>query len=221
MTGVFVTGVGTGVGKTFVARALAAAARARGLRVVALKPLETGVAPTAADARALAGAADRPELADAPGLYRARAALAPWAATLEGEPAPDLASVVASARALEGDADLSVIEGAGGLCVPIDAENDIAHLAVALGHPVLLVAPDALGVLSSVITAGHAARALSVELAAVVLVAQRAPDPSARTNARILRARIEAPIIVFPHCDDDDAALARAAEASGLLDAVL
>jgi len=87
--GLFVGGTGTGVGKTYVARALARAlSREAGRAVAALKPLETGCDPDPLDALALAGACGRPELAHHRGLYRVPPPLAPYAATLGGLPAP-------------------------------------------------------------------------------------------------------------------------------------
>ncbi|MDD9934512.1 MAG: dethiobiotin synthase, partial [Myxococcales bacterium] len=78
--GWFVTGVGTGVGKTYISRGLTRALADSGRSVAAIKPLETGVAPDPLDARALARACGRPELATAPGLYRVAPPLAPHAA---------------------------------------------------------------------------------------------------------------------------------------------
>src|SRR5690606_10550232 len=119
----FVSAAATGAGKTVVTASLAAAARARGLATRALKPAETGcVDGIAADALALAEATGFPGDAHLPGLHRGLLPLAPFAATLEGEPAPPpieaLARVIDEASA---EADLVLIEGAGGLLVPYDA----------------------------------------------------------------------------------------------------
>ena len=225
MRGVFVTGTGTEIGKTVVSRALTLAARRRGLHVAALKPIETGVDPLPLDAIALAKASGDPALADAPGLYRARQPLAPYSATLSGEApppsAPDLARATRDAAA---GADLLLVEGAGGLLVPLAATTTVATLAQHLHLPLLLVATDTLGVLSHTLTAFEAAQARGLTVAAICLV-QRAPEPLSRaTNRQVLLDHLPdgVPVLTFPEVPPAvDGRLAEAAERSGLLDALL
>ncbi|MCA9609267.1 MAG: dethiobiotin synthase [Myxococcales bacterium] len=198
----FVTGTGTDVGKTRLTLALTLALRARGLPVVALKPLETGCDPEPADATALAAACDRPELAHLPGLYRARRPLAPFAATLEGEPAPAWGPLVEAVQAHR-DAPNLLVEGAGGLLVPIDAERSIADLAVALEMPLAVVARDGLGVLSDTLATLECVRRRGLEVAAVILRRPAAPDGSTATNIDILRQRSGCLVLPFPHLEGD------------------
>ncbi len=222
-SGWFVTGVGTGIGKTFISRALTRALAASGRSVAAIKPLETGVASDPLDARALARACGRPELATAPGLYRVAPPLAPHAATLEGAaPPPDPGLLAHRVRELSSGADRLIVEGAGGLLVPLDARRTIADLARALALPLLIVAPDRLGVLSDVLTCVESATARGLTVAAVILSQhQHEPDdPSRRTNRRILQRRLPSPVLTFPSCLDDDRALADAARHCGLLAAL-
>lgn len=219
--GLFVTATGTGVGKTFVTRGLAAALCRAGRPAAAIKPLETDCNPSPGDALALARACGRPALAHAPGLYRAHAPLAPYAATLAGEPAPPHPATLAqTVHGLLEPTELALVEGAGGLLVPLDADHTMADLAAALHLPVLVVAADGLGVLSATLTAVESARARDLSLAAVVLVrlgSEETADPSPVSNARILEERLpDVPIKSFPACRDDDAALADAADISGL-----
>ncbi|MDB4989111.1 MAG: Dethiobiotin synthetase [Myxococcaceae bacterium] len=225
MRGIFVSGTGTGIGKTFVARAIAAALHASGKRVAALKPIETGcVQGVARDSEALARASGRPELADFKGFYRNELALAPYAAALEtNTPPPSVRGLVDAVHLAARGSELTLVEGAGGLFVPIDAKESIAELVAALGLPLLLVAPNALGVLSVALSTAECARARGIELRAVVLVDQKEArhDLSVRTNARILDERLGAPVFEFPYTEDDDAALAVAASTSGLMAAVL
>lgn len=225
MKGLFISGASTGVGKTFVTRSLAAALTSQGRRVAAIKPVETGIRdPDTSDAAALARACGRPEVAQDPGFYRGRLAVSPYAATLEGEPAPAPVRTLVDAvhRAARG-AELTLIEGAGGLLVPLDRHVTMAELAAALGLPVLLVAPNGLGTLSSVLCAAESARERSLEIRAVVLVDPEGPgdDPSVRTNARILDERLGTPVFEFPRTQNSDEALANAAITSGLLAALL
>lgn len=222
MTLLFLSGTGTGVGKTFVSRGLSRALVRRGLPVAAVKPLETGCQPEPEDARALARACGRPELAHAPGLYRAPLPLAPYAATLAGcSPPPALATLAATIRQLLEGAQVQLVEGAGGLFVPYDAEQDLADLAARLGAPIVVVAPDALGTLSYTLSLVACARARGLSVDALVLVRKplAEPDPSRESNARILAERLPGlPLFVFAEAVDDDDVLADRAEASGLVD---
>lgn len=211
--GWFVTSTGTDTGKTVVSRALTAGLVARGQAVSSIKPAETGCTPDPPDASALARACGRPELIHAPGLYRVAPALAPDAAARAlGTPALDLQSLVDATTALYRAGDVTLIEGAGGLLVPLSPTATMADLAAALGLPLLLVAANQLGVLSHTLTAYECARARDLPVAAVILnqpAAQR--EDSARSNGDILAERIDAPVLHFPYCAaDDDATLARA-----------
>jgi dethiobiotin synthetase len=220
--GVFVTSTGTSSGKTFVARALTRALVLAGKRVAALKPIETGCVPFPQDALALAAAAGNSSLAYAAAWYRAAPPLAPYAVTLAtGEPAPAFEAIVAHTKAFESAYDRVVVEGAGGLLVPLDRERSMADLARAIGYPLLLVASDELGVLSHVFTSCEAARSRELPLTAVILTRVAAEsDPSRASNCQILRERLDLPVLQFPHVPDDDSALASAAVSCGLLAAL-
>jgi dethiobiotin synthetase len=218
--GLFVTATATASGKTFVTRALTRALRQAGGHPAALKPIETGIAPDPVDALALARACARPELACASGLFRDALPLAPYAISLEtGRPPPDPDVLAARTRELARGADTLLVEGAGGLLVPLSSTTTIADLARALALPMLVVAPNQLGVLSSVLTCLDSARQRHLPIAAVVLVDHRCvpADPSTRTNRRILQERLDVPVLAFPHCADDDDVLANAARSHGLL----
>ncbi len=197
----FVTGTGTDVGKTYVTRSLALALRAHGEKVVALKPLETGCDPEPLDAIALAEACARPELAHLDGLYRRRPPLAPLAATLAGEAPLDWRAVRAAVRPFLDEPNV-IVEGAGGLLVPVDAQRTIADLAMDLALPLIVVAPDGLGVLSHVLTTLESAARRHLPVAAVVLrqppAAEAARDCSITSNVDILATRTEAPVLRFP-----------------------
>ncbi len=222
MRGAFIAGTGTGVGKTFVTRGIASALRQCGESVVALKPIETGFEDAAAsDAVALARACGRSENVHAPGFYRARLPLSPYGAALEGEPpCPPLATLAESVRAATLTAAIALVEGAGGLLVPIDARHTTADLVHALSLPLVLVAPDQLGVLSHVLALFEYAERRGLRTLCVVLTAVPAPDRSVRTNRRILVDRLPVPVISFPRSDDDDEALGRAATDGGLVQLV-
>ena len=179
--GVFVTGTGTGVGKTVVAAALAKTLATGGGVVGALKPVQTGAADAADDLCFVRLAAGLPEEhTRAP--YRFEAPLAPSvAARLEGGHI-DLEGIRCAFRELRRACDLVVVEGAGGLLVPLDEGGDeggdgagaggattMATVAGALGLAVVVVAPPGLGMLNHTALTIEAARARGLCVLGVVL----------------------------------------------------
>jgi dethiobiotin synthetase len=215
--GLFITGTGTGVGKTWVTRGIARAFRDAGRSVAAIKPLETGCDPTPADAALLARACGRPTLANAPGLYRVASPVCPYAATIAGEAPPDITALTTATVAAAADADVVLVEGAGGMLVPLDRTRTMADFCAALGLPLLLVAADHLGVLSHALTTFETARVRDLPVAAVVLV-RSDDDASTASNMRILDERLPVPVRSFRRCKDDDYDLRCAAIEARLLD---
>jgi len=160
-----ISGTDTSAGKTTLGCGLAFALQIRGLRVGVMKPVETGCAGgagalVAVDAEALnAGSfANWPMELVCP--YRYRAPLAPPAAAeADGAPPPDLERIVASYRRIEADADVMIVEGAGGLMVPITWEQNYADLALMLDLELVLVVANRLGALNAaLLTLEYAAR---------------------------------------------------------------
>ena len=155
--GIFVTGTDTGVGKTLVSLALIAAFRKAGLKVGALKPIETGVGE--------AGPLDAIALRDAAGSTDSLATICPLQFALPAAPNAaadaedrqvDLAAIDAAYETLAKGRDLMVVEGAGGLLVPIRDDWTMAELARRLDLPLLVVARARLG------TINHTALTLEV-----------------------------------------------------------
>jgi len=170
MKGTFITATGTGVGKTWLATALASACVQRGKRVAAIKPIETGVDPDPVDALALAQACGDASLANATGLYRAKEPLAPYAIEKRGGPSiGSLRALAKRVRQLGSAADYAIVEGAGGVLVPLDREHTIADFAALLDLQTVLVARNALGVLSYTLTAVEALRKRKISVRAIVL----------------------------------------------------
>ena len=178
-----VTGTDTGVGKTYVTAALAAACVASGRRVAVLKAAQTGDDDDAAwIAARVPGIAVRTAL-------RYEAPVAPVvAARLEGAPEPSLEPIVAAARELRASGDGLLVEGSGGLLVPISNHETFAELALALDLPLLIVARPGLGTLNHTALTVEVARARGIKVAGVVVCGTRAdPDVAERTNLDELR----------------------------------
>lgn len=175
--GLFVTGTDTGVGKTVVTAALAAALRDAGVDVRALKPVQSGDDGDAAFIAAAAGHAPRC-------LRTFRTPVSPHrAAALEGVTL-DGDTLIDWVQAERGA--VTLVEGAGGWNVPYAPGFFVADLAEALGFPVLVVAANRLGVLNHTLLTLEAVRRRGLTVAGVVLV-EHAPEASVASNAADLR----------------------------------
>jgi dethiobiotin synthetase len=205
MRGLFVTATDTGVGKTEVACALVAEARARGLDAVGMKPAQSGLVPgEPSDADRLREASGAAEPLEAICPYAFAAPLAPAvAARVEGRQI-SLPRVLEAARALAARHAAVVVEGAGGLLVPLTERETFADLAVALALPVLVVARAGLGTVNHTALTVEALRRRGLTVAAIVLNrAAPGDDPSVPHNAaEIARATGIAPVATLPFVAD-------------------
>jgi dethiobiotin synthetase len=189
-----VTGTDTGVGKTYVTAALAVACARSGRRVAVLKAAQTGPDDDAGWIRErVPGIVVRTVL-------RYDAAVAPVvAARLEGRPDPSLGAIVAAAAELRVAADGILVEGSGGLLVPINERETFADLALALGLPLLIVARPGLGTLNHTALTVEVARSRGIPVAGVIVCGTSAePNVAERTNLGELQ-RIAPLLGTVPH----------------------
>jgi dethiobiotin synthetase len=167
--GLFVTGTGTGVGKTIVSAALLAAMGAAGEPVRAYKPIVTGLAeapgewPHDHEVLALAAGMAAEEVAP----VRFDPPVSPHLAAAMTDHSIDPADLVAGARA--DPEDILVVEGVGGLRVPLTNDFSVRDLAVELGLPLVIASPPGLGTINHTLLTIEAARTVGLEVAAVVL----------------------------------------------------
>jgi dethiobiotin synthetase len=168
----FITGTGTGVGKTIATAAIAALARAAGQRVAVVKLAQTGVhdgpgsdTPDLETVTRLSGVTDTHELARFPDPLSPEAA-----ARLSGLPPADLNASAEYIAKLADSCDLVLVEGAGGLLVRYDpAGATIADLSAALNAPALVVTAPALGTLNHTALTLEALAARKIVSAGVVI----------------------------------------------------
>jgi dethiobiotin synthetase len=184
--GIFVTGTDTGVGKSVLAAAICAGLAARGERVAALKPVVTGLDEPSGewprDHELLAVAASAGQAPEGVAPYRFGPPVAPhYAAELAGvriEPA----RLLELARAAT-EADALVVEGVGGMMVPITTGYLVRDLAVDLGLPVLVAARTGLGTINHLLLTLEAARSAGLRVAGVVMTPwPNDPEPIERSN---------------------------------------
>jgi dethiobiotin synthetase len=199
-----VTGTDTSVGKTVVAAALVLALRAAGRRAVGFKPLETGVGGgTEDDASILARASGEAEPLACPLLALAEP-LAPAVAATRAGVAIEPDDIEARVRALRDKGyDPIVIEGAGGVAVPLTWGYTALDLGRHLGLKAVVVARAGLGTLNHVWLTVEALAARDVPVAAVVLNGMSPrPDLAEATNAASLgRLLPRVRCVVVPRMD--------------------
>ena len=160
MTAIFITATGTDVGKTFVVASLIRLLRQMGRTVDAIKPIVSGYDVTlaaASDPAVLIGALGlpfSPEAVDRVSPWRFRAAVAPDIAARREGRSIDVDAVVAYCQgAIERRSDILLIEGVGGIMVPLDEHRTILDVMMALRVPLILVTGSYRGTISHTLTA--------------------------------------------------------------------
>jgi len=211
--GLFVTGTGTGVGKSVVAAAVCAALVARGEAVGAFKPAVTGLDEPEGDwppdhvllARAAGGRQAPEEVAP----YRFGPPLSPhYAAELAGETIEPARLLAAARRHV-----LLVCEGVGGLMVPLTPGYLVRDLAVDLALPVAIAAPTGLGTINHTLLTIEAARSAGLTVAGVAMTPwPDEPEPIELSNRRTVERLGGVRVSGLPRTDPGSLAAA----ASGL-----
>ena len=223
MISLLITGTDTGVGKTWVGRALSHALVAAGRKVVAVKPVETGCDSAAShleDGALLAAATGQAEPRSA--LFRFAAPVAPaLAAEREGQ-AIDLDALVLQIEGVSQGAEVLLVEGAGGLLAPITWEWTVVDLARSLGAAALVVAADRLGTINHTQLTLSALELAGIDLVGVVLTPPVTPDESTGTNAgAIERLSGIDRVLSLPRENDPSAAARRVAPVLGWLESAV
>ena len=205
MKRLFITSSGTGIGKTLVMRLLIEGLRTRGRTVDALKPIisgwgdepigetDTGIILTAMD-RSL----DDTNIADI-SPWRFAAPLSPDMAARREDRTVDFDALIAYSRDRPNDIDVQLIEGVGGVLVPLDDRHTVIDWVSALECPAALVVGSYLGTISHTLSAAQVLRNAGIPLAAVIVSeSENAPAPSAETVATLARFLPRVALHVLP-----------------------
>jgi dethiobiotin synthetase len=202
----FITGTDTGVGKTQVTAVLAVALRARGLRVGVMKPAETGcpveqgrlMPQDSIFLRQISGCHAPQELVTP---YTFLEPLAPAIAAEHEGREIDLAHLVNCYETLARDYDIVLVEGAGGLLVPLTQQESFLDLAARLDLPLLVVARNILGTINhTALTVSVAAQRCRVLGIVLNVLAPEIEDESQASNVEALQRWGRAPLLgVLPY----------------------
>lgn len=205
----FITATDTNAGKTRITAGLAKALRGAGIDAGVMKPVETGCkardgALIPADAVALKGAANSPDPLDLINPYRFAPPLAPSIAARMAGAEISLSRIAECFQEIAGKHVVTLVEGAGGLLVPLTKDKTIADLILYLGIPAIIVAPSRLGAINHTAMTVECARKRGIEVTGVVLnnLAHEPDDLSRNHNAeeieRVAGVRVIATIPYLP-----------------------
>lgn len=201
--GLFITGTDTGVGKTLVTAALALHLKKRGLSVGVMKPIETGVAPaktTQSDAARLRAILDSEETLGAICPYPFELPVAPLAAAQASKQTIQPDTIGRVYRLLASRYDYMVVEGVGGVHVPITPTFDVGAMIKQFRLPVVVVGRSGLGGINHALLTIEALRRNNIPILALILnrtqsVRSAIARMQERTTIEILRAHAGVPVL--------------------------
>ena len=204
--GLFITGTDTGVGKTVVTAGLAVLLRRRGLRVGVFKPVATGcvrrvrLGLVSEDADFLAYFAESPDELATINPVHYGPPVAPSVAAQRSRRPVDTDAIWRAYRRICDHSDVVLVEGIGGLLVPLADDLLVADLAGQFGLPLVIVAWAGLGTINHTLLTIEAARRRDLEVTAVVLnryIAKRATLAEETNPETIARhGRVPLPVMI-------------------------
>ncbi|WZY00544.1 dethiobiotin synthase [Bacillus sp. FSL W7-1360] len=198
MNGFFVTGTDTDVGKTIIASGLAAVLKARGIDVGVFKPLLSGIAREHPESdtsllKQMSGTSlSHEEITP----FQFHEPLAPYmAAALHGQRV-EVAEVLAHWARMKEKHDCFIVEGAGGLAVPLGERFLVSDLVCALKLPIVIVARPDLGTVNHTLLTVQYAKQLGIHVAGVIINGMSAaPSLAEQTNPKLLEEWCDVPIL--------------------------
>ena len=220
--GFFITGTDTGVGKTVIAGALLLIIRSLGISVCGMKPIETGCMKSEnvvqkaesrvkdtllipADGMFLKEIADMDDSIDIITPIRFENHLAPFPASeIEGTPV-DIEKIKKAFEDLLRKYDMAVIEGIGGLLVPLNRNYFVLDLIKQFGLPVVIVSRPGLGTINHTLLTVNYAIKEGLHVAGIIMNYSQSPEKTLaeETNPKVIRQISPVPLIgIFPYLED-------------------
>ena len=202
--GVFITGTDTGVGKTLVTTALALCLKQRGISVGVMKPIETGYGGDGAsgsDAARLYAAAGMTDPVECMSPYRFPDPLAPLDAARRAGIPIETRKIRAAFRTLAARHEFMLVEGAGGVLVPIAEKAEMRDLIVEMGLPVIVVGRTAIGGVNHVLLTVEALARRRIAVAGIILNRTKDATPGTvdgmqeASTLALLRERAGVPVV--------------------------
>jgi len=191
--GLFITGTDTGVGKTVITAAIARSLHRSSARVGVLKPIATGCVHrreglVSEDAELLAHHADSPHPLDIICPQRYAEPLAPAVAAQRAKQPVDWSAVQRSFDVVARSSQLMLVEGVGGIMVPLDDRHTVLDMARWLRFPVVIVARPGLGTINHTLLTLAALREANVAVGGVIInrYPPDTPGTAEETNPRAI-----------------------------------
>jgi dethiobiotin synthetase len=195
---IFVAGTDTGVGKTLLTASLLFHLRQSGVHALAMKPFCSGGTEDVDLIRAIQG--DEARRQDVNPFWFPEP-VAPLVAARKRRRKVELSEVLAAIRRMEKRCDCLIIEGSGGVLVPLAERFTVADLIAKLGCAVVVVGRNKLGTINHTLLTVEALRARGLRRIKIVLMEQRIGDRSAADNPSILRGHLAGlGVFVLPYC---------------------
>ena len=197
----FVIGTDTNVGKTYVASALVKHFAAQGLKTIGMKPVASGCELNEKselineDVTALISASNISATLDLINPYRFAPAIAPHIAAQQAGVQIDLSVIQQAYEQLTSLADVVIVEGAGGFCVPLNKTQTLADLAVLFNIPMMLVVGMRLGCINHALLTVEAIQIRGLKLAGWIANEIEPNFAMFDENLSSLRQRISAPCL--------------------------
>jgi dethiobiotin synthetase len=201
----FITGTDTGVGKTRVACTLLQAFAAQGQRVVGMKPVAAGCDADGVfeDVAMLQAASNVQAPMERINPYRFVPAIAPHIAAEQAGKQISFAPIISAFQELQQQAEVVIVEGAGGIAVPLNEYQDMSDLVLALDIPVILVVGMRLGCLNHALLSVKAIRQKGLQLSGWIANYVSPGMPAAEENESALLQRLDAPLLItVPYAAD-------------------
>jgi dethiobiotin synthetase len=193
----FVTGTDTGVGKTVLTAMLLAFLRRAGCRALAMKPFCSGARD---DARLLQSLQKEDLTLDEVNPFYFARPLAPAAAARGCRQNVPLGVVLEKTHAVASQCDLLLVEGVGGVMVPLAGDYTVRDLIGRLECKTIVVCPNRLGTINHTLLTAEALESAGIEGFTIAMMGVRKPDISAASNARMIRRMLPlTPVFCVPY----------------------
>lgn len=214
--GFFITGTDTGVGKTFVTAGISAVLKEKGINVGVMKPVETGCPEgggglepqDAIYLKRMAGVSDELDLINP---YHFKTPVAPSIASREIGQTIDLNKIKGCYKELASRHTIMLVEGVGGLLVPLNEKETVADLIKLIGLSVIVIVASRLGAINHTLLTVRFAQGYGIEVKGIILNypnlgtdLKSLPTEAAKTNIGEIKRLTHLPILgEMPFCDED------------------
>jgi len=196
----FVTGTNTGVGKTFFSVNLLKLLKKSGKNVLGFKPIETGCDPVCEDVKKISKVCGK----DIPPVYFFKTPVAPSVAEVLENKKIDVDLIKEKVKEYEKQVDLLIVEGAGGIMVPISGKYTFLDFAKEIADEVVIVALNKLGVINHALLTVKICSDSKIPIKGVFLnsFGNSGVDVSQATNYKTLLSLLDSPVYEFSSEED-------------------